>query len=88
MYTYVIFKVSNEHRNDKHQIQFSGYYLCVYSIRNGIEEMYKELQLYLQWLNFLKIIFKIWSNYGTWVVDIQVFVIFSFFFSVVEIYHS
>ena len=48
MYTYVIFKVSNEHRNDKHQIQFSGYYLCVYSIRNGIEEMYKELQLYLQ----------------------------------------
>lgn len=88
MYTYVIFKVSNEHRNDKHQIQFRGYYLCVYIIRNGIEEMYKELQLYLQWLSFLKIIFKIWSNYGTWVVDIQVFVISSFFFSVVEIFHS
>lgn len=35
-------KVSNVHRNDKHQIDFNGYYFWVFIMRNGIEEMYTE----------------------------------------------
>lgn len=45
MYTYMVSKVSNVHKNDKHLIQCSGYYLWVCKMGNGIEEMYKELQL-------------------------------------------